>query len=95
MYTPASFCDVLFVSKIKTILSRQRISCIYDFFFSVCLYKHDRELYSLQYRQKQRIRVSNRIYKPISIRLVQNSDGNVGICTVARYFYNNNRTVLE
>ena len=40
MYTPSSFCDVLFVSKIKTILSRQRISCIYDFFFSVCLYKH-------------------------------------------------------
>ena len=95
MYIPASFCDVLFVSKTTTLLSRQRISCIYDFVFSIRCHKHDRELHSLQYRQKPRIRISNRIFKPISIGLVKNSNSNVGICTIARYFYNHNRTVLE
>jgi len=71
------------------------MSHIHYFVFSVCLYKHDRELHSLQYRQKQGIRVSNRIFKPISIGLVKISNGNVGICPIARYFNNNNRTVLE
>lgn len=71
------------------------MSHIHYFVFSVRCHKHDRELHSLQYRQKQRIWVSNRIYKPISIRLVQNSHGNVGICPIARHFNNNNRTVLE